>query len=58
MVATSTPATLSLVAIREPWYAAFGSAPVMWSASTSACSHSGATSPYTSPRCCAHSPTA
>src|SRR4051794_29132916 len=43
--ATSTPATLSFVAIREPWYAACVFVPVMWSASTRAWSQSGATSP-------------
>ena len=58
MAATSTPATLSLVAVREPRYAARGFRPVITSASTAACSHSGATRPYTSPRCCTHSPTA
>src|SRR6201998_3434639 len=45
IAATSTPATLSLVAMREPWYAARGLTPVMQSASTVACSHSGATRP-------------
>src|SRR5215204_1204369 len=58
MTATSTPATLSLVAVRLPWYSASGFVPVRTSASTFACSHAGATRPYTSPRCCAHSPMA
>ena len=45
MVATSTPATLSLVAVRLPVYSASGSVPVRTSASTLACSQAGATSP-------------
>ena len=34
MTATSTPATLSFVAVRLPWYSASGSVPVSTSAST------------------------
>ena len=45
MVATSSPATLSLVAVRLPRYSAVGSVPVRTSASTVACSHTGATRP-------------
>ena len=45
MLASSTPITFNFVAIFEPVYPAFGSAPVSTLASTFVCSHSGATRP-------------
>ena len=50
--------TLSLVETVDPRYTASELRPLSRSANRAVCSHSGATNPYTRPRCSAHSPTA